>query len=43
MSDYIETTLRIYNMQSTDMTSVISALLIVAFLIYLVVDSTKKK
>lgn len=43
MSEYIETVSNIYNMQSTDMTSTISALLILAFVIYVVVDSTKKK
>lgn len=43
MSDYIETVSNMYNMQSNDITSTISALLILAFVIYLVVDSTKKK
>lgn len=43
MSEYFETVSNMYNIQSSDMTSTISALLILAFVIYLVVDSTKKK
>lgn len=43
MSDYIETASNIYNMQSSDMTSTLSASLILAFLVYVVIDTIKKK
>lgn len=43
MSEYIESVSNIYNMQVSDMTSTISALLIVAFLVYVVIDTLKQK
>lgn len=43
MNDYLESILSIYNIQSSDMSTTLSALLILAFLVYVVIDTEKKK
>lgn len=43
MNDYIHSISSIYNIQSSDMSSTLSALLILAFLVYVLIDTVKKK
>lgn len=43
MNDYLESISSTYNIQSSDMSTTLSALLILAFLVYVVIDTVKKK
>ena len=43
MNDYLESISSIYNIQSSDMSTTLSGLLILAFLVYVVIDTVKKK
>jgi len=43
MNDYLASISSMYNIQSSDISSTLSALLILAFLVYVVIDTVKKK